>query len=379
MPKRSLEGGHKQQVERAKAQSSADRPPSKLASQLLERWAWGELSAPGVQALAQAALEDGLQHPEVEQLSKIGAKGKHFGNMHRDLLSITGKDNDMASATSKIPIRLIVKDRVSTEVPLDFILPHKLFATMNHSLPKAFQSSVLGGDEGNIARFWHAVAGHPILKARPHLRTRADLNKVVPIALHGDGVAYMQSASAGAKSMEVLSWASLLTTRVSSFLMFLLAKTVVKVWGLNQTWSKVWQVLCWSLRALCTGLWPMQDWEHRGFEVDEDYAKRGSPLADGFCALVFVLRADLEFLSKHFPLNSLASNTPCALCQADRGMQSVLWTDRRRSFPPLSFAWTLHTPLTPIDGHATHHPHKTKWSRPTLHSWPWASLDVYTQ
>ena len=61
-----------------------------------------------------------------------------------------------------------MKDRTSTEVPLDFILPHKLFATMYDSLLKVFQSSVLGG-----------MAGHPILRSRPDLRTRGDLNKVV--------------------------------------------------------------------------------------------------------------------------------------------------------------------------------------------------------
>ena len=322
-----------QQLALAKAEADAERPPSKLASHLIQKWAWGELSAPGVQSIAQAAFEDGLHHPEVEQLAKIGARGIHQGNTHRDLLLLAGKGSQLPEATSKIPVRVIMQKNVSADVPLDFLLPHKLFATMYHSLPKAFETSILGGDQGNIATFWNAMMGHPIVKSRPALRGRADLHKVVPIGIHGDGVSYQNVNRAGGKSLEVLSWASLLTrgpTRVSSFLMFLIVKSVVKDWGPCQTWAKVWQVLCWSLQALSTGLWPMTDWEHKEFEVtSEDYAKRGTPLANGYCAFVFVLRADLDFLSNHFQLNSPSSNTPCALCRADRSMDSVPWTDCR--------------------------------------------------
>ena len=337
--------GFRQQCAAEKA-VEADIPASKLASQLLQKWAWGLMSAPDVQSVADSAFQDGLTHPQVEQLAKIGGRGKHPGNMHRDLVLITGMPNVLSDATSKVSVRLALqgKNKASTEVPLDIILPHKLFAALYHNLPNAFESSILGGEEANIARFWNAMQSHPIVTSRPQLRNRLDLRKVIPIFIHGDGVQYMQIKRAGSKSLEVLSWASLLAkgpTRVSSFLMFCIVKSAVKDWGLFQTWGKVWQVLCWSLKALSSGLWPLKDWDNKEFDPSSlDYAKKGTPLANGFAAVVFVLRSDLEFLASHFGLNSPSSNSPCALCRADRSLDGSPWTDCRLSAAWRSTCWS---------------------------------------
>ena len=139
--------------------------------------------------------------------------------------------------------------------------------------------------------------------------------------------------------MDVLSWSSLLTkgpTRVSR------VKTVVKEGGFNQTWIKVWKVLSWSFEALAAGRWPLVDWSGQAFQdkTSVDYLKRGKPLASGFEAMIFVLRADLEFLSNHFNLNHPSSNSPCALCGADRDMSSNPWTDCRSSAKWRSTTWS---------------------------------------
>ena len=184
----------------------------------------------------------------IPQLAKIGARSQLPGNMHRALsLQCLGL------CTSKVTPRLCVKEQLSTPVALNLLLPHKLFAAMFHNIPKAFESSVLGGDEGNRARFWRDMQNHPIVTSRQQLRNRPDLNKVVPLGMHGDSVQYMQANRIAGKTLKVLSWASLLAkgpTKVSSFLMFCLAKSVVKDWGLSQTWPKVWHVLCWSLQVV---------------------------------------------------------------------------------------------------------------------------------
>ena len=322
-----------QRLARARQDQEQERAPSKLASLLVEEWAWGAMSAPKVQALAQAAFEDGLTHPQMERLAKMGRRGLHPGNCHRDLLLAAG-EHCFTKATLRIPIRLKVKQTMSEPVPLDFLLPHKLFSCMFHSLPQAFIASVLGGSQANIPKFWEAMKNHPQVLSKPQLRDRQDLHRVVPIALHGDGVSYMQVRRAAGKSLEVLSWTSLLCTgptKISSFLMFCVVKSVVKDFGVSQTWPKVWQVLCWSLQALAAGTWPMQDWEGHDFTDPDslDYQKRGQPLADGFAAVVFVLRSDLDFLANHFHLSSASSNEPCALCQANRQMDSRPWTDCR--------------------------------------------------
>ena len=74
MNKRQREGGgFKQRLVAtgfplAKAKSSAstkkkekEKPKSMLAVQLLQSWAWGRMSLPSLQKLAQAAVDDGLE------------------------------------------------------------------------------------------------------------------------------------------------------------------------------------------------------------------------------------------------------------------------------------------------------------------------------
>ena len=276
-----------------------------------------------------------LAHSQVESLAKIGGQGKHPGNMHRDLVHIIGQSNlPLQGSLSTYPVTLKPKQNLTEQVGLNFLLPHKLFASIFNSLPAAFLSSVLGGDEGNVGRFWTTMKHHPIVVSRPELQSHPDLHKAVPLALHGDGVRYMQTGKAGGKTLDGLSWCSLLTkgpTKVSSFLAFLLVKTVAKESGFSQTWSKVWKILAWSFPALSHGVWLMRDWNGEEFKdvTSTDYLKKGTPLASGHAAVLFVVRADLEFLSNHFKLNNPSSNSPCALCQADRDMKSNPWTDCR--------------------------------------------------
>ena len=339
MAKRLL-GGHQQklaQLKEEEEEDAVDPGQSQLASQLLGMWAWGSMSAPRVQSLAQAALQDGLHLPDIEKLAKIGGSGRFPGNMQRDLLGMLGGFTVLQRAESIISIRLkkkVMSEEVqlSEEVKLKFLLPHKLFSCMYHDLPDAFKSSVLGGDPGNVQKFWTAMRNHPTLTSRPELRAK-DLSKMVPLGLHGDGVSYMQVRAAGGQSMDVLSWTSLLSrgpTKVSSFLIFVLVKALVKDFGMSQTWPKVWKILCWSLEALASGTWPETDWDQAEFAEDSlDHELKGQPLAEGYSAFVFVLKADLEFLANHFDLNHPSSNSPCILCKADRTMDSRPWTDCR--------------------------------------------------
>ena len=353
MTKRML-GGSKQKLAQLEAEEEQAKS-SNLAAELLGLWSWGNMSAPLVQSLAMAAFKDGLQHPEIERMAKIGAGGKFPANMQRDLMTISGNFPLLKAETvvPNIRVKSLKQEGFTEAMDLKFILPHKLFAILFESVPTAFQSSVLGEDASNVPRFWAAMKDNPVLAARPDLQGRADLAKVVPIALHGDGVAYQQVRAAGGKSLEVLSWSSLLSkgpTKTNSFLMFLIAKSLVKDQGIGQTWPRVWRVLSWSLRALSAGVWPMTNWDNEDFEEGSlDFEKRGTPLADGFSGVVFVLRSDIEFLALHFKLNHPSSNFPCALCQADRAMDSKPWTDCRPSAEWRKTCWSL-------EGWAAQHP-----------------------
>ena len=343
MPAKRLRGGYLQRLGKGgRGQKGAAPAKSKLASELLRLWSWGAMSAPLVQKLAAAAAEDGLHHPQLTKVARIGGSGKYAGNMHRDLLLVAAESAMLGDSISTIPLNLKVKQNVTREVPVQFLLPHKLFSNLFHCLHSSFVTSVLGGSEDNAQKFWAEMQNHPIVQARPQLQHPEAWSKMVPIGIHGDGVGYM-ARMAGGKSLDCLSWTSLLSkgsTEATTFLMFLIVKSVVKDSGVGQTWSKAWKVLNWSLDALEQGTWPLLDWNNQPFqEGSVDLQKRGTPLADGYSATLFVIRSDLEFLANHFGLNSPASNFPCALCQADRDNNSRPWTDCRSTAAWADTCW----------------------------------------
>ena len=75
--------GFRQRLKRAREAESAGAGsatgatlPSNLASALLTRWPSGQCSARDVQAIAHAALRDGLQHDEVAKLASLGDWGR---------------------------------------------------------------------------------------------------------------------------------------------------------------------------------------------------------------------------------------------------------------------------------------------------------------
>ena len=285
-------------------------------------------------------------------------------------LVVSGDFSKLTRCTSTISVRVkSLKKRVPyQDVDLNFLLPHKLFSGLYHVLHDSFVSSLLGGSAGNTARFWRQMQKHPFVLARPHLQNEAAVAKVVPIALHGDGVNYMQR-KAGSKSLEVLSWSSLLSstgaTKHTNFIMFLIVKSIVKDEGVGQTWPKVWRVLCWSLQALSSGFWPMANYDGKEFEEgSEDFLKKGQPLAGGYSATLFVLRSDQDFLANHFHLNSASSNYPCPLCKADRFPESRPWTDCR---PGAAWRDSLWKPADWLEEHPQAH---------ALLRMPGAGLDV---
>ena len=347
MVKKKPSGGYKQQLHQARqeeeqeekqeqgGEDQQDQHPevSNFAKVFLQKWAWGKISTPEVQALARAAYQDGLQHTQVLTLASIGSWGKYPGNMQRDLLRAVGSGCELGCCASEFPLLLQAQRETWVSTLVSMLLPHKLFAKIFHERPGAFQASILGGDVSNIRSFWTSMQNHPIVASRPELRGRLDLLQVIPIGLHGDGVSYMQ-LRAGGKSLEVLSWSSLLSrgpTRANSFLIFLAVKSVLKETGFGRSWPQVWKVLAWSFTALSQGIWPQKDWKGAEFEDQEsvDFLNKGKPLANGFSAVLFVLKADIDFLANHFKLNHPSSNSPCSLCQADRTMSSRPWTDCR--------------------------------------------------
>lgn len=241
------------------------------------------------------------------------------GNCHRDLLkSFAGK---ATVPVGSVTLQLLHKTGIAGPRPVSVIWPHEMFAYLYAAKPATFAKHILGGAEDRPGSFWEAMRGTPKMLARTELLGK-DLTRTIPLALHGDGVAYCQVGRVGSKTLDMLSWASLLAvgpTRETNFLLTGLPKHVVKSQGVGQSWKVFWLRLLWSLRCLEDGTWPGTDhlgrpWPDGSAEQD----KAGTYLAGGYSAFIWVLRGDLEFMSQHFKLPNPNSRTPCALCQADR-------------------------------------------------------------
>ena len=116
---------------RAAEPARGPRAASKLALHLIERWAWGSLSAPELQNIAFLAVGDHEDpHPDLMRLSTIGSSGVHQNNCHRDLVSYRLAEPLIGRAISSIRIFTRKPPLRILEVDQCILLPHDLFGTM---------------------------------------------------------------------------------------------------------------------------------------------------------------------------------------------------------------------------------------------------------
>ena len=94
------------------------------------------------------------------------------------------------------------------------------------------------------------------------------------------------------------------------------------------TYEKFWAALAWSLRALWEGQWPAADASGVPYLVGSVAARKaGTPSAGGYFCTLWVIRADLDFLSSALGLSSATARQPCACCKANSS--TIPWTDHR--------------------------------------------------
>ena len=213
--------------------------------------------------------------------------------------------------------------------------PHELFAAIYAFHPQAFAKYLLGGGPEKIQQFWASMP------TRAGLRRKRNWNRLcIPLSLHGDGVAIAQARGKASKTIDVLSWSSLLSsapTRFSSYLIYFCYSFVAKKQGLGSTWSAVWKLLSRSFQILYSGVWPAETME------GNPEPRVGTQLAGGFCGVVYINKGDLDWLSGHFKVNHASSRYPCVLCQCSNlgsGQDIYPWTDAndRPSWEPT--IWT---------------------------------------
>ena len=213
--------------------------------------------------------------------------------------------------------------------------PHELFAGLWEHHPQAFQKLVLGGGPDVIKDFWKEMPPREGMMGAPAWRERC-----IPIALHGDGVAVASVRGKGVRTVDALSWSSLLgtgPTKVTTFLIWFAYNHLAKKQGMLATWPGFWKQLCKSLRALWEGKWPQTD------ENGNPHPRAGQFLAGGFFAVVYCKKGDLPWLASQLGLSHASSTQPCMMCRCTNlgtEEETMPWTDCNQPPSWLPGCWT---------------------------------------
>lgn len=92
------------------------------------------------------------------------------------------------------------------------------------------------------------------------------------------------------------------------------------------TEAEIGQVLLWSYKALETGKWPHTDYRGRAWPAGSAEAQlAGQDLAGGYRGVVFISKADLDFVAKSLGLRHYGANQPCDFCPCDRSSAEQGW------------------------------------------------------
>ena len=333
---------------------------SALAGLLLEKWSWGEISAVQVQKFADAACQDGVTHPDVVALARMGGAGSIHGNVHRDLVRHLPDNSLPNSFAWQVP--LLRRKGGNVGVILQehhFVLPHEWFAALYEHYPARW--AAIAGEDNERADFWQAAAARADFANGQICQVPDYRQKMIPLLLHGDGVPVVGVGRPDTKSLDVYSWESLLCRDgstldikiyITSVFSHLLCKQAVD--GADSV-QELWRVINWSFGALFAGVWPDCGPNGAPFEAGTSgAAKAGLPLAGGFKAVVFGLKGDLDHFSNKYYLEHFGSAKPCFLCRADAADNPNCWANLRPDAPWRTSGW--QTDALWREAHAEHHP-----------------------
>ena len=65
--------------------------PSALVTLLVNNWSWGLMSAAQIQKITKAAMDDGLHHPHVERIARLGTGGLYERNINTEFINCFAK------------------------------------------------------------------------------------------------------------------------------------------------------------------------------------------------------------------------------------------------------------------------------------------------
>jgi hypothetical protein len=100
-----------------------------------------------------------------------------------------------------------------------------LFSALYDTHNDLFVSRMAGGGQEKVVEFWQAMEGHPQYQSHPLRRRRNHRQRCIPLGLHADGVPISGIGKSWGRSVDVISWCSLLcgaATAMSNFIVFYL-------------------------------------------------------------------------------------------------------------------------------------------------------------
>ena len=167
MPPKMPRGGHKQKLAWAKEQERHQEPKSSSANFMLEKWCFGHMSTPLIQAIAACAVQDGCGHADLLVLAALGSHGKYPNNMHIELVNKL-KPTALPESLSSIYVTYKYNRKKSKIVQMDqkILLPHQVCASIYEQHPDIFQDKILAGT-GGPEKFWDAMKGNGMYEAHP--------------------------------------------------------------------------------------------------------------------------------------------------------------------------------------------------------------------
>ena len=354
MPKRKLSadldwGGARQRVAWANAGASSQPSTSstvqnpRLGRLLLSERAWGGMTTPQIQKIAMAALDDGAKGDDLHIIASLGANGRFPANMERDLEARL-KPSPFSSCIAHIALPFKSNFQIKW-TDTSVLLPHEVFATLFSLHPAKFIESLLGSSVSRTTNFWAAMKGHPSMEYHPELRDQAIASKTIPISLHGDAVPVAGIGKSWSKSVEIVSWRSMLTTGTTlttTFLVFLWHMKLCSTMPERNTLDVFWRRLVWSLTWLQKGKWPDRNEHgvlyHPTSPEGKKARENGGWLASGWRCVLWAILGDLEHFGVTLGLENAGSLTPCFCCRANKS--NVPWTDFRKNAAWMRTIWS---------------------------------------
>ena len=296
-PQGSYMPGYKQRhaIEVARGIDTAHQQVSTpLADALLSLWTCGQLSAIGVQTLANAAVCEGISNESVVLLAAIGTFGQHPGNCHRDLISVVGKECKLPQGVPVVVPALDHKENPPyCEVTCTVMPPHLLLHKLAFNYTDEFKT-VMG--LADLDTWWSRVRpDDPRLLNNPV--NDVDRKTVIPLWCHGDGVEFSTDSLLAISIGGVLSACSSIDSSMFCVAWPKSAEAKTKAGYPRSTWDTLWAVMDWSLKACWEGLHPLRDWSGREFDDgSEMQALAGSSLTpQQHRFLVWQLLGDMEY------------------------------------------------------------------------------------